>query len=188
MMSLATEVTLLRMRCEGLEKALINEQKRHNRKKPLLLTLPDENDGGAIFFSPQKVQQARDLQFQKDQEILDAQAQKEDKKLQQRLIKEEKERLKAEKAEIRQKNQEIRQNEAAEKQRLKAEKKLARQLDLQLQNDIKSIPSTPAKQKNRFPAKFIKNEASEASERVDEPIPTINRRGRQIRLPVRFRD
>jgi hypothetical protein len=134
--SLSTENILLKLRCQGLEKGLVNEQKRRNRKKSLLLGLPADSDGGAIFYSPKKVQQARDLQNQKDQEALQAQVQKEDRKTQQQLRKEEKERLKAEKAQIRANNQEARRQEAEQKRHLRKEEKLAKQADLQLQNDV----------------------------------------------------
>jgi hypothetical protein len=187
LMSLSTDNILLKLRCEGLERALINEQKRHYKKKPLLLDLPAENEGGAIFYSPQKVQQARDLQTQKQQEISEAQAQKVDKKLQQQLAKEEKERLKLERAQIRQKNQEIRQQAAEEKQRQKNEQKLAKQVDLQLQKDVQSTPQDPEKPFKQFAKQSNQKNSPIASEQVDEVVSTVNRRGRQIRLPVRYR-
>jgi hypothetical protein len=52
MYAFSTHLILLEERCKGLERILINVQKRTNKKKPLLLDMPSENDGGAIFWSP----------------------------------------------------------------------------------------------------------------------------------------
>jgi hypothetical protein len=60
-MALATKNMLLKLHCEGLEKALVNKQGHQKKKKPLLLDLPTNNEGGAIFYSPKKVQQACNL-------------------------------------------------------------------------------------------------------------------------------
>lgn len=62
MYTLATENILIKKRYKGLEKTLINIQKRTNKKKPLLLDIASENNGGTIFWSPKKIQRARDLQ------------------------------------------------------------------------------------------------------------------------------
>ncbi|EED15568.1 pogo transposable element, putative [Talaromyces stipitatus ATCC 10500] len=128
------ENALLKAQVEGLQRTVVNLKKRQNKKKPLLLDLHSEKEGGAIFFSPSKVQQARDLQLQKDKNTAQGQARKDDKKLQQKLAAQKLERI--EKAQIRQKKREQRQQEAAEKERQKEEQKLAKLADLQLQNDV----------------------------------------------------
>ena len=55
-MALATENVLLKLQCKGLKNTLINEKKQRARGKPLLLKLQASQDGGAIFYSPNKVQ------------------------------------------------------------------------------------------------------------------------------------
>jgi hypothetical protein len=45
----SAENSLLKSRCEGLEKALVNEKKKRTRGKPLPLEIRDPNDGKAIF-------------------------------------------------------------------------------------------------------------------------------------------
>ena len=70
-------------------------KKRPNKKKRLLLDLPSENDGGALFMSPSKVQQARDIISQKEEQAAQEKARKDDKKLQQQLAKQAKEVKKA---------------------------------------------------------------------------------------------
>jgi hypothetical protein len=122
----STYTILLQDKIGGLERALINARKRPNN--PLLLGLSSEQDGGALFMSPSKVQQARDGISQKDE-----QARKDDEKLQRRLAKQAKETKKAEKAQIRQEKRIQRKQETAEKQRLKDEQELAKLADLQLQ-------------------------------------------------------
>ena len=66
MHALSIENMLLKQQNNGLKQSLVNEKKRRKRGKPLLLDFPTENDGGAMFFSPTKVQHARDQQAQKD--------------------------------------------------------------------------------------------------------------------------
>jgi hypothetical protein len=58
---LSTENILVNLRCTGLENALRNEQKKQQRGKPLQLQLQAPEDGNAIFYSPKKIQQAREL-------------------------------------------------------------------------------------------------------------------------------
>ena len=150
--------------------------------------MPSENDGGAIFWSPQKIQSARDLLYQKDEEAAQEQARKDDKKLQQQLAKQAEEAQKAERAQIRREKQEQRVEKAVEKQRLKDEQDLTKLADLQLQNEIQPTPCVFKRQKNQFPKKSIRNKAPKGVKQVDEVAPTINHRGRQIRLPERFRE
>jgi hypothetical protein len=56
---LSIENILLKLRCEGLENALLNEKKKRQRGKPLLFKLSAPEDGYAVFYSPGKIQQAR---------------------------------------------------------------------------------------------------------------------------------
>jgi hypothetical protein len=78
MHALSTENMLLKMQNDGLKKRLVNEKKRRKRGKPLMLDFPTQNEGGAIFYSPNKVQQARDRQ---DQKAANAEAQRRQKEV-----------------------------------------------------------------------------------------------------------
>jgi hypothetical protein len=60
--SLATECELLRFENQSLKRAFINEKKKRQRQKPLILDLPTSADGGAIFYSPNKVKEAQHRQ------------------------------------------------------------------------------------------------------------------------------
>uniref|UniRef100_A0A093VGD5 Jerky protein like-like n=1 Tax=Talaromyces marneffei PM1 TaxID=1077442 RepID=A0A093VGD5_TALMA len=107
---LSAENILLENEIERLQRALIHAKKRPNEKKPLLLDLPTENEGGALFLSPSRVQQARDKISQKDEQAAQEQARKDDKKLQQQLTKQAKEVERAKGAQIQQEKREQRQH------------------------------------------------------------------------------
>ncbi|KAF1807823.1 hypothetical protein P152DRAFT_378669, partial [Eremomyces bilateralis CBS 781.70] len=91
---LSTDMVLLRAENQGLRQAIVNEKKKRTRARPVFDDLRAENDGiKAQFFSPSKIQRARDLQIQKEQEKSDLQAQKQEERLERTRRKEEKERL-----------------------------------------------------------------------------------------------
>ncbi|KAI7968994.1 hypothetical protein EIK77_008185 [Talaromyces pinophilus] len=92
---LSTQLILLQNKNQGLKRALINVKKPKNKKQPLLLGLPSENDGRALFMSLLKIQQAQDLISQKNKQAAQEQARKDNKKLQQQLTKQAKENKKA---------------------------------------------------------------------------------------------
>ena len=60
MHTLSIENMLLKQQNNGLKQSLINKKKRRKRGKPLLLDLSTLDNSGAMFFSPTKVQHARD--------------------------------------------------------------------------------------------------------------------------------
>jgi crotonobetainyl-CoA:carnitine CoA-transferase CaiB-like acyl-CoA transferase len=62
----ATELTLSRERERGYIKALNNEKKKQKRGKPFTEILRAEGDLGVLFFSPRKVERARELQAMKE--------------------------------------------------------------------------------------------------------------------------
>jgi hypothetical protein len=68
MQAISVQNTFLEHENERLKEALLNEKKRRQRSKPLLLQAPPEYHGGAVFWSPKKVQEARDRRAQKDAE------------------------------------------------------------------------------------------------------------------------
>lgn len=63
-----TEKQILEFRCRGYQKAIQTEQKKRQRQKPLFKQLGSVENGGAIFYSPKKVQEARDLITEKEAE------------------------------------------------------------------------------------------------------------------------
>jgi phage terminase large subunit GpA-like protein len=73
---LATQTSLLKLRCEGLESALVNEKKKRQRQKPLQIAVQAPEHGGAVFYSPNKIQQALQLHDDKEKAIELAKASK----------------------------------------------------------------------------------------------------------------
>ncbi|KAI9037671.1 uncharacterized protein KD926_000087 [Aspergillus affinis] len=187
MHALSTENIILKLRCQGLEAALLQEKKKRKRGKPLLFELQAPEDGYAVFYSPNKIQQARDLQAEKDEAIQLAKASEEE-RLRKQREKQDKRLLIEERKRIRASNREIRLREAGVKKQKKQDDQLAKQADIQIQNDF----NLAQKGKNKVPAtpKAKKSDDRVAidPEVVNEAPPALNRRGRQIRLPQRFRD
>jgi ATP-dependent Zn protease len=79
---LSTLNILLESRILGYQRALQNEQKKRQRQKPLFHQLTAQSEGRAVFYSPQKVQQARDLVQKKEDAKKQDEALKADKRLQ----------------------------------------------------------------------------------------------------------
>ncbi|KAH0345012.1 hypothetical protein KCU83_g8033, partial [Aureobasidium melanogenum] len=71
----AARATLAEARNRDYEKALNNEKKKRKRGRPLMDRLRAQEGSGALFFSPSKIQKARELQdakeAAKEQEALD---------------------------------------------------------------------------------------------------------------------
>lgn len=91
--NLAATNILLKSRIKGYQLALKNEQKKRQRQKPLFQQLAAQENGRAIFYSPKKVQEARELQQQQQDAKEHEAALKADEKLQRQLQKDEKRRL-----------------------------------------------------------------------------------------------
>ena len=186
MHALSVENMLLKQQNDGLKQSLINEKKRRKRGKPLLLDIPAENDGGAIFYSPTKVQHARDQQAQKDANMMAERHQKE-------LDKVRKEAKKVERAQKVEERKAMRANMREEKLRKQAEKRQQKDEAIQAKQASSQLQTELAVRVKKVPKP---NEASKQSdhrggidsvvvEDGDPPVP-LNTRGRQIRLPKRY--
>jgi hypothetical protein len=73
---LSIQSTLVQDENKRLEQALINERLRKKRGKALPLEQPEDYHGGAVFWSPRKVKEARDCQHQQELEEEQQQLQK----------------------------------------------------------------------------------------------------------------
>lgn len=188
MHNLSTENILLKLRCQGLERALLHEKKKRQRGKPLQFQLQAPEDGNAVFYSPNKVQEARMLQIQKEKAIEDAKISKEAEKQRKRQEKEAKQQSIENNRRIKAYQKELKVQEAERKKRQREDRIHAKAADLQLQDDFqkankeRKLTSRPSKPPNQ-------QDISTPAPKVAEEAPlTVNRRGRQIRLPQRFRD
>ena len=56
-----SENKILQHRVDGLTKTLYNEKKKRRQGKPLFAQLATQEEGKAIFYSPAKIQRAREL-------------------------------------------------------------------------------------------------------------------------------
>jgi hypothetical protein len=184
---LTTENILLKLHCKGLESALINEKRKRQRGKPLDFGFRAPEHGYAVFYSPKKIQQARGILKEKEEAIQNAKAAREEEKAQRKLRKEENERIKELKRRERVSQRELRIQLEEEKRQQKEEDRLAKEAAKQLQTDIKTTRSTTKKASKKSPVK--KKQAVEpiVPQEVEDPSPPVNSRGRQIRLPQRFR-
>ena len=134
---LSTENTLLKLRCEGLEKAITHDQKRRKRGNALPAEIRAPEDGGAIFYSPSKIQRAREIQ---EETARLARAAKEQDQLRRQEEKEEKGRKKAlleERKRMRTIAREQKAQERPEKQRQKEKRIAEKQANQQAQKDIR---------------------------------------------------
>jgi hypothetical protein len=150
LIALSAENILLKSRCEGLERALLNERKKKIPSKPLLQDIQSKQSGGAIFWSPNKIHQAREREAEKEEKARQKRLQKEQKKALQ-------EERRAEKREVQQKRLLAKEKVASSKSPLTAKKrqqagaKLATKLaSLALQNSKNSVARSP----DRSPAKI----------------------------------
>ena len=184
--SMAVRNTLLTHENNRLREALVNEKKKRKRGKALLLEAPAQYDGGAVFWSPQKVQEARDRQAQKDANEKALRHQKEEDQLL-------REAQKAEKARM-----------LEERKRTKAVAKELR-LEAQAKKELRKLankPSQPSRaaSKSKGKSKAITPQASEDEDEPQEelseedsllemvaPTPARSRRNRNINLPERYR-
>ena len=175
------------MQNDGLKKAIVNKRKRRKREKPLHLDFPKDEYSGAIFYSPNKIQQARNRQAQKKAKAETNQMEKEEAKTRREVEKAEKARLVEECRVISIYNKKMKAQEQKRKHVLREEQKLQKQINDQLRKDIKQAPKD--KRKKIMP--IILDQEDEVknviAEEVIEVPRSINRRGRQINLPERFR-
>ena len=186
MYSMSIENMLLRQQNNGLKQSLINEKKRRKRGKPLLLDIPTEQDGGAIFWSPNKVQHARDQQAQKDADLSAKQQQKQAEKARKEVEKIEKAQKVEERKAIRANIREDKLRKLAEKRQQKDEaiqaKQAGQQLNSELAIRVKKVQKPIQAQKQSDARSSIDLVVVEDT---DPPIP-LNTYGRQIRLPKRY--
>jgi len=77
LLAITTENALLKVQNQGFIQALSNEKKRRKRGRALFEELRAQDGQGATFFSPIKIQQAKDLQIKKDEAKAAQQQQKE---------------------------------------------------------------------------------------------------------------
>ena len=129
---LQAETALLKAQIQGLQEAVRTEKRQKKPKKALFRGLRGEEGNTAIFFSPRKIQEARDLQAQQAKEAEEAQAQKVQQQLQRQQKKEEEAERRRAAASSRQERREPQARDKAEKQAQRGEATTQRLADQQL--------------------------------------------------------
>lgn len=186
MHALSMENMLLKMQNAGLKKSLINEKKKRKRGKPLILDVDTRKEGGAIFFSPNKVQQARDRQAVKDAQAEANRIQKKEEKALREVFKAEKAKALEMRKAIRAKEKEKRLHDKEQKSLPKEDITLANLVNqqLQIETNIDDQDRQHQDQHQRdVKAQVIEDDEAVVMKEVDFPK---NARGREIRLPRRF--
>ena len=184
---------LLEHENKQLRGAFDNEKKRRQRGKALLLAPPDDYAGGALFYSPLKVQAARDKQQQIDLEAAQLTAQKSAAALQKEQDKLVKEQLAEERRQGRARAAEAKKVEAARKAEQKEQLAIDREVNKQLQQDVQ-LSKKSKRLSIKAPARSKKPQVAvvDALEPVvaeAAPLPTAattTRRGRAVKLPAKF--
>ncbi|KAI1507013.1 Jerky protein [Pyrenophora tritici-repentis] len=181
--TISVKNTLLQHENNQLKEALANEKKRRQRGKALLLLPPENSNGGAQFWSPTKVEQARQRQEQKDLEEQAAQYQK----TETMKLREQQKLAKAQQLEERRLNRvvakEKRDHEAEQKRLACKEDQMARQLKKQLQNDLKlSQKGKRRSLKLQVAVQSVEVDGEPAAGGVEElVVMATSRSGRQIK-------
>ncbi|KAF2837490.1 DDE-domain-containing protein [Patellaria atrata CBS 101060] len=170
---LSTSNTILQQQNFGLINALEGEKRQRKRQKSLLQRVISTKNGGAVFWSPQKITQARDFLRQEEEDEAAEEARKVNNKLQQQLRREEKEEQAKDRKFQRQKDKE-------ERERVAEVKNAQQQI---------TVEAKQAEQKKKqiviLPAIELLDNIIEVVE-VETVNPTTGRPRRQSRLPQRF--
>ena len=123
---LSVENELLKHEIEGIKQVLSTKQKRRKKGKTLDLQQREEYHGGAVFWSPRKVREARTRQSIREREEKDQQLQKADRAELKKAAKLYKEKIQQEKRVAREVARKEKEKEKAEKAAQRAAQKSAR--------------------------------------------------------------
>jgi hypothetical protein len=186
----STETKLLRHENEGLRASLATKNKRKRHGKRLPLTSDESVGGGAIFWSPQKVDEARGKQAEIEEDERQEKLKKVEMKELRAASKLYKEKIIEEKRAERERAKVVREKEraekAAEKQRQKEERNL--QKAIQTSQTGKRKASRASAPKNKRQKRSGGSAAARiAPTRSPSPPPRITSRGRSIKVPSKFR-
>jgi hypothetical protein len=186
----AAETELLRHENEGLRASLATKNKRRGHGKRLPLKRAEKPGGGATFWSPRKISEARaklaEIKTERRQEQLkkdEVKDQRAANKLYKQKITEER-RVERERAKV------VREKERAEKaterERLKQQHDAAKALQLSQKGKRKASQAPPLNKKRQ--KRSGDGAATEAVlQRASAPPVQTTSRGRNVHLPSKFR-
>ncbi len=188
MKKLTTDVALLKAENEDLRRTVRIERSRRRREKSLFDDLEINGEAKGVFFSPNKIQAARDRQIQRIEEEQQAAIQKAEEKEQRELRKLEEQRLIAERKVEREKKKAKRKEEAKRKKKLRAKELKQRRLVQEQKLKAKELQKWQKKKSKEVEVQqFTDFVAIEEVERGPSQIRST-RAGRQFKAPKRFDD
>jgi flagellar biosynthesis GTPase FlhF len=185
---LSTDNALLKARLEGLEQALNDEKKKRKRGKGLFEELRAIEGQGAMFFSPNRIEQAKGLQQEREDKVKTKKQEKAAKKAAKKAAQLAKQLQIEERKVNRERQRQERIESAAVKRLVQEHLKIDKQATAQLQDDIQSNLKTgrkacrPQKTTQTEPLQLEVHSNQEAGIRSSRVT------GRAIQLPVRYRD
>ncbi|KAI1507609.1 Dimer-Tnp-hAT dimerization containing protein [Pyrenophora tritici-repentis] len=187
---ISAQNSILRGEIRGLKEALLVKKRHQKKSYTLQLNNPEEYHGGAVFWSPRKVRQARDdeaVRRQQQQELQLQKAERSHLKEQARLYRlqqanerrVERERLK----EVREKE---RAAKAAEKERQKAARDAEKAIQLSQKGKRKASQSSSQEQKRQKRSVVVPSHVE--AEVAAPAVPTrTTRHGRTTKLPGKYK-
>ena len=186
---ISAKVQLLHHENANLREALATKKKYKKKGKSLDLQQRQEYHGGAVFWSPRKVREARVRQSVKEQEEREQKLQKAERAELRKAAKLHKEKIAEEKRVAREAAKVAREKERAEKAAERARKKEAR-------NAVKAPQSTPNGKRKASQSSVQRNKRQkcvvdtiapkEVSEAASAAPPKTARRGRNVKLPSKY--
>ncbi|KAL7772999.1 hypothetical protein CFE70_002963 [Pyrenophora teres f. teres 0-1] len=174
---------ILRHEIKGLKNALVAKKKQQKKSYPLDLQNNEDEYGGAVFWSPRKLRQAKERKAAEDNERSQLQLQKAEiskSKEQARLSK-----LQAaqDKRVEREKKKEAREKEKAEKAADRDSKNAIQQAQNSKRKASKSCSESNKRQKHVVTATVVK----ESSGATPAPTPVTTRSGRNTKVPSKYK-
>ncbi|KAF2823132.1 hypothetical protein CC86DRAFT_265830, partial [Ophiobolus disseminans] len=192
--SISVQKTLLEQEARGLKEALINERQRRKRGKALPLEAPEEYQGGAVFWSPRKVKEARDRLQHQEAEEKQQQLQKAEAARLREVRRQAKAQAKQVRREARAEARIVREKEKAEKAAEQASRAAARRTQQRLQKALKATQKGNKMRAKAAPKATLKNRvvaepqgSREASGAAAGQEPSQSQHGRAIKLPAKYR-
>ena len=185
--SLSTQHILLHAELQGVKESLQLQKKKNVRSKNIFEQIIEKDGNRAIFFSPAKIKEARELEQQKLDDEEREQQEKEDRALQRRLAKEEKEQQLQKRREEREKAQKERAAALAQKRAEIDARKQQREEMKRRKSEAKITAKSPEKKANQSQIRKTVVVDIESSEEPESSKSAVTRAGRKTR-PIRHFD
>jgi hypothetical protein len=181
---------LLQHENKGLREALSHKQRHKKKSKPLDLQQRQEYHGGAVFWSPRKLREARARETVRERDEIEQKLQKarareqRDEAQAQRQVELEQRRVERER--LKNMREKERAEKAAKRQRQKDERDRAKALQLSQKGKRKASRAPLSSKKRQKRSSSDRASAALLEEPSAQP-PKLTSRGRNVHLPKKFR-